>query len=225
MKYCFAMISTVLCLSSLSHAIEWHTEEILDHSGIGSDCDLAIDDADGIHICFHYKCNSLPGADLYYAFKADTAASWVITPVDVDYSNVVGANCEIDLDSQENPHISYIYDWDVEDLSYIRYAAFDGSEWLTEQLTFSPEYSSEGTSIVMDNDNPHIFYFKFCSGLTHQWKDISDIWLNETLDSTHIIVHPHAAMDPSGALGIAYFRMASAGSEWELHYAHPDGIS
>lgn len=89
-------------------------------------------------MCFQYRCNSLPGADLYYAFKVDTATSLVITSVDVDYSNVVGANCEIDIDSQEKPYISYTYDWAIKDLSYIKYAAFDGSEWLPEQLTPSP---------------------------------------------------------------------------------------
>lgn len=219
------MIFAIFYLAGISKALEWNTEVILDHSGIGSDCDLVIDEAGGIHVCFHYKCNSLPGADLYYAFKADAVSSWEITPVDQDYSNVVGANCEIDLDLQGHPHISYIYDWAIEDLSYIKYAAFDGLTWSTEQLTFSPEYSSDGTSIVMFNDNPHIFYYKFCSGLTHQWKDPSDNWVTETLDSAYIIMHSHAAMDSSGSIGIAYFRMATWDSEWELCYAEQDGIS
>lgn len=76
----------------------------------------------------------------------------------------------------------------------------------------------------MDSDNPHIFYNKYCSGLTHQWENPSDIWVTEMLDSALVIVHPYAAMDPSGELSVAHFRLATSGSEWELHYAHQDGI-
>ena len=215
----------ILCLSNVSNAVGWQNEEILVHSGIGSDCDLVIDEAGGLHVCFHYRTNSLPGADLYYAFKPGAASDWEITPVDEDYSNVVGANCEIDLDSNDQPHISYIFDWEVEGLPYIRYAAFDGSEWLIEQLTFSPEYASSGTSIVMEDDIPHLFYFTYSSGLIHRWKNEQGTWLTETLDSAYSILYPHAAIDPSGQIGLAYFRLAHGGADWELHYAHHDGIS
>jgi|GEM_PF-3489473 len=215
----------LLALFSLASANTWLTEEILDHSGIGSDCDLAIDESSGLHICFQYKSNILPGSNLYYAYKADSSDGWEITPVDEQNYEFVGADCEIDLDSNENPHISYLFERDFEYIPYVMYAAFNETSWTKTQLT-SYEGADWGTSIYMDdNDHPHLFYSLWTVGLTHQWNDGTDTWISELLQSGYILSNPHAAGGPSGSIGVAYFFLADQSSENDINFAVFDGTS
>ncbi len=219
------LLSMILSLLSISSADEWLTEEILDHSGIGSDCDLVIDESRGLHICFHYMSNTLPGSNLYCAYKEDSSDGWEITPVDVDNYDFLGDDCEIDLDSDENPHISYLFERDFEYLPYVKYAAFNGTSWQMEQLTTYPQWAGPGTSLFMDaDDNPHLFYPRY-GELVYQWNDGTDTWISETLESGYMFFYPHTAGDPSGNIGVAYFYLYSQQSDLELHYAYNDGAS
>lgn len=225
MNWKLALLSAILCLLSISNADEWLSEEILNHSGIGSDCDLIIDESGGLHICFHFDSNTIPGSNLYYAFKADSSASWEITPVDEQNYDFVGDDCEIDLDSNENPHISYLFEMDWEYLPYVKYAAFNGTSWQTEQITSYPQWAGPGTSLFLDAaDNPHIFYPRY-SELVYHWNDGTDGWNSEALESGYMFFYPHAAGDPSGNIGVAYFYLSSQSADRELHYAYNDGSS
>ena len=225
MKFSLSFLSMILCVFSISNAFEWNTEEILDHAGIGSDCDLEIDQAGQLHICFQYMHNILPGSNLYYGLKPDETSNWEITEVDAEDYDFVGDDCEIDLDSNDNPHISYIYEIDYEYLPYVKYAAYSGSSWTKEQITFSPQWAGPGTSLVIDSDdNPHIFYPRY-QELRYQWNDGTDVWSSETLESGYMFRYPHAAEDTSGNIGVAYFFLPYESGQTELHYAYNDGAS
>ncbi len=219
------LFCTLLLLFSISFAQEWNTEEILDHSGIGSSCDLEIDAAGQLHLCFQYKSNILPGSNLYYALKADATSDWEITEVDVDNYNFLGDDCDMDLDSDENPRISYLYEVDYEYTPYVKYAAFNGASWLKEQITSYPQSAGPGTAIVIDNsDNPHIFYPKY-EALEYQTHDGTDGWATEVLDTGYMFKSVAAEKDPTGNIGIAYFYLPSSTGSIDLKYAYNDGTS
>jgi len=220
------LIGILLGLFSFSTADVWLNEEILDHSGIGSACDLTIDSSGGLHVCFHYKPNTIPGSDLYYAYKADSSDGWEITQVAVSGGSFIGDDCRIDLDSSEYPHISYLYEVDWEYIPYVKYAAFDGASWQKEQLTFYPEYAERGTSIVIDgSDKPHLFYSLYGSGLIHEWNDGTDGWVSEVVEPGNCILFPTAMIDGAGGIGVAYYYRPDQWAEWDIHYAYHDGTS
>lgn len=209
----------------MSFAQEWHTEEILDHSGLGSSSDLEIDEAGQLHVCFQYKSNILPGSNLYYALKADATSDWDIIGVDVDDYNFLGDDCAMDLDTNDNPRISYIYEVDYEYTPYVKYAAFNGTSWEKEQLTSYPHPAGPGTAIVIDNsDNPHIFYPKY-EALEYQTHDGTDGWATEILDTGYMFKSVAAEIDPTGNIGIAYFYLPYSTGPTDLKYAYNDGTS
>ena len=220
-----AIFYTLLILFSISFAQEWHSEEILDHSGIGSDCDLEIDQAGQLHVCFQYKHNTLPGSDLYYAIKSTSTSNWDITEVDVYDYDFLGDDCDMDLDSNENPRISYLYEIDYQYIPYVKYAAFNGSTWEKEQITSSPQWAGPGTAIIIDNsDNPHVFYPKY-EALEYQTNDGTDGWTTQVLDTGYMFKSVAAEKDPTGNIGIAYFYLPSSAGSIDLKYAYNDGTS
>jgi len=83
------------------------------------------------------------------------ASPWTITTVDSTGS--VGQYTSIDLDVNDNPHISYLN----QDSGYIMYAKWNGTSWLREFVSDARgQYVTTGrTSIALDgNGNPHISY-------------------------------------------------------------------
>ncbi len=223
MKFKLVLLGTVLCIFGISNALEWHTEEILDHSGIGSDVDLEIDQAGQLHLCFQYMHNILPGSNLYYGLKPDETSNWEMTEVDVDNSDFLGDDCDMDLDSDENPRISYLYEIDYEYTPYVRYAVFNGTSWVKEQITSYPQWAGPGTAIVIDNnDNPHIFYPKY-EALEYQTDDGTDGWSTEILDTGYMFKSVSADKDISGNIGVAYFYIHSESGPTDLKYAYHDG--
>lgn len=217
------MIVTVICLLGTANAIEWNVEELVVQQSVQADNDLVFDDEGNMHMCFHYKSGVIPGSDLYYGFKAAGATDWTITPVDVDTQNWVGANCDIALDSQGNPHISYEI-CDDQDWSYAKYAYFDGTNWNIMQLTYSPNHLDHGTSIAMIGDVPHIFISQYSPGLLHVWKTSPSAWDSEVVQAGYPTVHPSAKVDPSGNIGVAYFHQGAVGP-MAVKYAYKDGAS
>ncbi len=219
----YSIITLTLCIIGTSNAVEWNTEEILDHSGIGSDCDLEIDQAGQLHLCFQYMHNVVPGSNLYYALKANSTSDWEITEVDVDDYNFLGDDCDMYLDSNDNPRISYLYEIDYEYLPYVKYAAFNGTSWANEQITSYPEWAGPGTAIVIDNnDDPHIFYPGY-EALQYQTNDETKGWSTETLDTGYLFKTVSADIDISGNIGVAYFYVHSSAGPTDLKYAHHDG--
>jgi len=220
-----SIFCTILLLFSISFAQEWNTEEILDHSGTGSSTDLEIDEAGQLHVCFQYKSNILPGSNLYYALKADATSDWDIIGVDVDDYNFLGDYCSMDFDTNDNPRISYIYEIDYEYTPYVKYAAFNGTAWVKEQITNYPNSAGPGTAIVIDDsDNPHIFYPTY-EALEYQTYDGTDGWTTEVLDTGYMFKSVAAEKDLTGNIGVAYFYVNSSAGPIDLKYAYNDGTS
>ena len=72
-------------------------------------------------------------------------------PVDRD----VGMHTSMDLDSLDNPHISY-YD---SDNGYLKYAKRAGNMWRIETVDYSDDVGQYGSIALDISDNPHISYY------------------------------------------------------------------
>jgi hypothetical protein len=102
---------------------------------------IALDSAGHPHLAYGE-------VQLYHAWH--DGASWQVEVADP--SHMVGAWAAIALDGNDYPHISYFnYDtW------YLRYAHWDGSDWISETVDI---YGGWDSYIALDsNDRPHIAY-------------------------------------------------------------------
>ncbi|MGI9220786.1 MAG: fibronectin type III domain-containing protein, partial [Woeseiaceae bacterium] len=80
----------------------------------GYDCDIAVDNADNVHISFlEYQTH-----DLMYLGNA--AGDWTLDRIDIHSSSNVSTthNTSIDVDAAGNPHIAYFHDYADNDLEY-----------------------------------------------------------------------------------------------------------
>jgi len=148
-----------------------------------------------------------------------SAPAWHVEPV--DSAGDVGWYPALALDAAGYPHISY-RDWTNKTL---KYAYYDGSNWLLETVPGAGYISGGGTSLALDSQNhPHISY---CAGdhtydcleLRYAWHD-GTTWLTETVDSGLFVGGSSAlVLDVAGWPQIAYNGASG------LSYAHYDGVA
>ena len=160
--------------------------------------------------------------------------SGVVSAEVVDSGEILSNTIAIAVDSNGNPHISYIkYLPDSPDNS-LMYAYKDASGWHIE--TVYTGYGVANPSIAVDsNGNPHIYYQNFSSGnLMHAYKDI-DGWHIETVDNRHATIggnivgsligsYNSIAVDSHGYPHVAYtnYTQRLSGDLWTLKYAYRD---
>lgn len=133
----------------------------------------------------------------------------------VDSIDEVGRYCSITLDTDNNPHISYLG-------GGLKYAYFDGS-WHNE-IAYDPNFGGVGSfsSIELDsNNNPHMVCFRIpVMDLEYVYYDGS--WHNETVDSDgHVGIYCSLARDTNDNLHISYCH--HDGTNYSLKYAKFDG--
>jgi len=123
---------------------KWNIETVDDRIFTGRCTSIAIDKEDKPHIAYMGS----PG--LAYAYFDGT--KWNIETVDNDH---YGGHSSLSLDSNDLPHISYIY-W-TDDIKRLMYAYYDGKEWHIEIVDGDDD--GFDTSIAIDRyDFPHISY-------------------------------------------------------------------
>ena len=91
---------------------EWKIQ-IIDDKDSGFYTSLAVDGDDNIHIAYY----TWDGRKGKLRYTTDTSGSWAKEVV--DDASPVGLFCAIDVDVENNPHISY-YDYAKQDLKYAR---------------------------------------------------------------------------------------------------------
>ena len=143
---------------------------------------------------------------------------WVVKTV--DSTGYVGQGCALALDSQGNPHISYI---DYTSTHFLKYAKLNGTSWQIESILGAG--SPARTSIAIDhNDNPCISCRDYNIGLEYlKWN--GSAWNIETVDPNQDDVEwTSIKIDTSNNPNICYsnsssFKFAkwnSSSSTWEI---------
>ncbi|RLC76853.1 MAG: hypothetical protein DRI61_12540, partial [Chloroflexi bacterium] len=175
-----------------------------------TDRSLVLDGDNHPHVAYGYD-------HLYYAWH--DGSTWHRETVDPAWG--VGGYASIDLDSNDNPHISYYDDLNGD----LKYAYYDGSQWHIRAVDTHDDVG-QNTSIALDmDDHPHIGYNDATNnGLKYAHYD-GAAWYTETVDTNAWVYrHLSLAVDSAGHPHIGY-----AWSKWpnpaELRYAHRTGNS
>jgi len=143
----------------------------------------------------------------------------------VDNTDCVGDYTSIELDSNDNPHISYNeFNYDGE----LRYAYFDGYKWNWEIVDNNGNIQGS-TSLALDSKNhPHISYtgngnlmYAYFDG--SEWhKEIIDNYCGYTSIALDSKEHPHISYykgNPNDDLKYTYFD----GSKWIITRVDTEG--
>jgi hypothetical protein len=142
-------------------------------------------------------------------------AGWEISVVDSYWD--VGAHNSIDLDSNDNPHISYYVSDPYNDL---RYASFNGISWEKSEVDYDGDVG-EWTSLKLDSDdNPHISYCDNTNeSLKYAYSD-GAIWQLSTVDTQGWVgQYDSLDLDTNDRPHISYHNL----SDDVLMYAYFDG--
>ncbi len=141
--------------------------------GLGSgDTFLALDSSDTPYInyldCNPFGCLS--------KFAEWVGSSWSITDVDG-----VGS---LDIDTNNNPHISYKFGI-IAGQTNLRYISLSGGSWITETVDLEP-IDNRNISLKLDgNDSPHISYYKQDNLMYSFWD--SGSWISQAVDTSMAI--------------------------------------
>jgi len=117
----------------------------------------------GIENCLVLNSKGYPCISYRYEhalrYAAWNGTNWLIQTIDVTGGDEpqpeVGVDCCLALDSNDNPHISYI---DSYRISILKYATYNGSAWRIYQIS-PPVSSGYCTQIALDaNDRVHIIH-------------------------------------------------------------------
>jgi hypothetical protein len=210
----------LIVFSTSTLALDWQVEEILDHQGIGSDCDLVVDAAGALHLSFEYKHGSLASSAVNYGLKPDDGSPWQITTVGFDYNGYTGYDNEIALDADGHPRLSYVWDIDWDYVPFLKHAWFDGVSWHSQQLTDYSESIEYPTTIGIDADDySHLLYGDWYGAgpLHHRWEN-AEGWQHEVVDTGNCR-SPHLVIGEDDTLHVIYFSTSSG----QLKYGHNDG--
>lgn len=113
---------------------------------------IVLDTDDNPHISYYSEVAPGNGeTHLKYAYW--DGFEWQMEIVDEGF---VGKFCSLDLDSNDNPHISYLQ---VYPDYYLKYAQFDGNNWQIEDVDTSGKAGSHTSIAITSKDNPKISYY------------------------------------------------------------------
>ncbi len=124
----------------------------------------------------------------------------------VDEGSIQGYFTSLVIDSEGNPHISFIGN----DHKSLKYAHFNSQDWIVQTVDMAADdlyRFGNATSIALDqNGYPHISYYAGCNNndLKYAWFDGSE-WHTETADSKgNVGKHSSIAIDSLGNPHIGY---------------------
>ena len=177
----------------------WNTQTVefgTAGSLVGQYCSIAVGSDDKPRISYFESNNS--DGNLKYARW--TGTSWNIQTV--DSKGDVGYRTSLALDSDGNPHISYLDKTNGD----LKYASWSGTGWDIQVIT----QLSGDTSLALDSaGNPHISYVKGGSLMYTFWDGTS--WNIQTVDSS-FVDDCSLALDSYGNAHISYHGYDGAGT-------------
>lgn len=103
--------------------------------------------------CFVAKAFLVVFLSIVLSWPVSSGPMWVIETV--DNNGGVGTYSSIDVDSKNNPHISY-YDWVNKDL---KYAYWDGNAWQIVTVDSAGDVGQYSSIVLTDTDVPLISYY------------------------------------------------------------------
>ncbi|MCP4228689.1 MAG: hypothetical protein GY771_00890, partial [bacterium] len=199
-------------------------------AGGGGELSLAFKE-DGT-LCASYSFYLYDGRDIRYAEREKTNMNWVVYTVDYLEESDGYTHLSLAIDRGNNPHISY-YDDVKNDL---KYAKWDGSEWLIEVADGAMEAESNvgqyNSIAIDDNNSPHISYhdqsenvLKYASRDEGNWEievvdddGVPGMWSSIALDSNN---HPHISYSSGYPThNLKYARWD--GSTWVIETIFPE---
>ena len=169
------------------------------------------------------------GRDLLYAEKV--SGDWIVTVVDT--TGDTGRWVSLQIDSQGNPHISYFFFLDSNDVPVgdLKYATRSGGVW-TRQFVDTAGIVGEYTALELDTQaNPHISYFDNTNQNLKYTRRSGGIWTAETVESAGSVGaytalaldsqnNPHIAYQDMTALRVRY--ASKSGGSWT--FETPSGV-
>ncbi len=203
----FTILTVIFCcLITSSGRSSWITETV-DGATRGKYNSMAMDRQGHLHISTYDVDN---GCLVYLKQDPQTPTGWILEIVD-DSSPEVGIATSLALDTDGNPHISYVDKSDND----LKYARRDSSGWYMEIVADS---SPDQTSIALDSRGfPHII----CSNsrvLDYAWRDESG-WHLESLD---VPVQGASLTLDSNDIPHVSFETNYSSTDCELKYASRD---
>jgi hypothetical protein len=216
----------ILAAAAAAAGPEWYTATVDDDGWVGMMCNIALDAADRPHVVYCDRGREGHEArGVKYAYF--DGAGWRITKVE---TGDLGQYCDIAIDSEGHPHISYnrLFDW-ITCRGQLKYAYYDGSRWHTEVVDDSG-YAGLHTSIALDSrDRPHIAHREnladFNGSLKHSYYDGSS-WHTEIVETgADLGYHTSIAIDSHDNPHISYHYDNHDTRDCRLKYARYDGSS
>ena len=195
---------------------------------------LALDPDDHPHISYssyYHGINDYNNWELKYAYFDGN--SWQVTTVDqqmvrtnisygVNYANSLA------LDSNNRPHISYVYTKIETGLESVNYAYFDGNSWQGETLSSGKFGQYHGSSLALDsNGRPQISYYDYyAQELKYIYFD-GNAWQTTTVDQGNRVINFSLALDHLDRPHIGYLVEHPLENVFytEVRYAYFDGAS
>ncbi|MDH3216400.1 MAG: hypothetical protein OEN01_08925 [Candidatus Krumholzibacteria bacterium] len=102
------------------------------------------------------------------------------TNVTVDERRSVGYHTSLELDSQGNPHIAYIDNWN----NKVKYAVWTGVSWAIETVDDTWDIPNRVSLALDASDTPHISYMRPIPARLRYATKSGSTWLTETVDDT-----------------------------------------
>jgi len=130
----------------------WSLKTIYRSGTAGTYSSIALDSSGNPHISYYYAARE----ELRYA--SWTGSQWSIMVVD-SYGDT-GKYSSLAIDSNNIPHISYFFDETGEEGLELKYAVWNGTQWVIETVDTNNAVG-QYTSLALDSNNyPHISYYE-----------------------------------------------------------------
>ncbi|MGM0667274.1 MAG: choice-of-anchor D domain-containing protein, partial [Bacteroidota bacterium] len=159
---------------------EWTAPYLLEQEGY-SHVDIVLDEQDKPHVCY-YAVNK--GIVYHYCQDPD-AGTWsqaeIIEP-DWGGGQLEGMVNSISLDSEGNPHISYVGNIKQDGLENIKFARKQYGNWTINKVD-GGDFGSSGNAVYAeDPGKAHFIYNHFPSGEIRYATNVNGPWIRQTLD-------------------------------------------
>jgi len=178
-------------------------------SEVGEGASLEMDSGGVPHIAY----TDMTGKAIRYAHLVGT--EWQTETV-TTMPGAYNINLDLALDSADRPHLCF-YDDDPADVTTLRYAYYNGTDWQLETVDGDVFYNGQECSIAMDSqDHPHISY-----------RDIGLFYAHKTTSWQVVVVDDDFFAGDTSSLALDHLdRPRIAYSDWDvdqqLQYAHLD---